>query len=265
MRNVSRYYLEASFGKLTTTSVVTPLVVLPYTQAWYIAKDSEQDGLGLVHSHARAEARKLGYDSNQFNCTIVRVNGGPRLSGISWGGGDSVWVSWDGMDVLNHECGHSLGLNHANFWQTTDGTPYGVGANQEYGNSYDVMGGGSGFGAHYNTISKKLLNWLPDLYIHRPTANGVFRITAYDQPQLEEGKRYALRVVKDSVRNYYLEYHPAAGGQWPNAGLLLYTGMGSNAGHLIDTTPGSSGGKATAAFRLAGPIPIPRQICTSPS
>ncbi|MEK0451660.1 MAG: hypothetical protein RL088_3928, partial [Verrucomicrobiota bacterium] len=109
MRNVSRFYLESSFGRMTTTSTVTPLITLPHSQAWYIAKDSEVDGLGLVHSDARSEARKLGYDSNQFNCTIVRVNGGPRLSGISWGGGDSVWVSWDGMDVLNHECGHSLG------------------------------------------------------------------------------------------------------------------------------------------------------------
>ena len=141
MRDVSRFFLENSFGRMTTTSTVTPVITLPYSQAWYIAKDSEVDGLGLVHSHARAEARKLGYDSNQFTCTIVRVNGGPRLSGISWGGGNSVWVTWNGMDVLNHECGHSLGRNHANFWQTSDGSAIGVGANQEYGNSFDVMGG----------------------------------------------------------------------------------------------------------------------------
>ncbi len=127
MRNVSRYYLESSYGRLTTTSTVTPLITMPHTKAWYIAKDSEVDGLGLVHSDARSEARRLGYDSGQYNCTIVRVNEGPRLSGISWGGGDSVWVSWDGMDVLNHECGHSLGRNHANFWKTSDGSAIGVG------------------------------------------------------------------------------------------------------------------------------------------
>ena len=183
MRNVSKYYLESSYGRMTTTSTVTPLVVLPHSQAWYIAEDSIVDGLGLVHSDARAEARKLGYDSNQFTCTIVRVNGGPRLSGISWGGGSSVWVSWDGMDVLNHECGHSLGRNHANYWNTTDGTAYGNGANQEYGNGFDVMGGGGGFAAHYNTISKRALGWLSDPYVHRPAANanGVYRIFAYGE------------------------------------------------------------------------------------
>lgn len=254
MRNVSRFYLESSFGRMTTTSTVTPPITLPHSQAWYIAKDSEVDGLGLVHSDARSEARKLGYDSNQFNCTIVRVNGGPRLSGISWGGGDSVWVSWDGMDVLNHECGHSLGRNHANFWSTSDGSAIGVGSNSEYGNSYDVMGGGGGFAAHYNTKSKRDLGWLSDPYVHRPSdaqsASGVYRIYAYDQPQLEEGKRYAFRVGKDAQRRFYLEYHPAYNTEWANSLLMIIDGLGSNCGHLIDTTPGSPGGKGDGGIQV---------------
>ncbi len=254
MRNVSRFYLESSFGRMTTTSTVTPLITLPHSQAWYIAKDSEVDGLGLVHSDARSEARKLGYDSNQFNCTIVRVNGGPRLSGISWGGGDSVWVSWDGMDVLNHECGHSLGRNHANFWTTSDGSAIGVGSNSEYGNSYDVMGGGGGFAAHYNSKSKRDLGWLSDPYVHRPSdapsASGVYRIFAYDQPQLEEGRRYGFRVGKDAQRRFYLEYHPAYNTEWANSLLMIIDGLGSNCGHLIDTTPGSPGGKGDGGIQV---------------
>ncbi len=254
MRNVSRFFLENSFGRMTTTSSVTPLITLPHSQAWYIAKDSEVDGLGLVHSHARSEARKLGYDSNQFNCTIVRVNGGPRLSGISWGGGDSVWVSWDGMDVLNHECGHSIGRNHANFWTTSDGSAIGVGSNSEYGNSYDVMGGGGGFAAHYNSKSKRDLGWLNDPYLHRPSdapsAGGVYRIYAYDQPQLEEGKRYGFRVGKDAQRRFYLEYHPASNTAWANSLLMIIDGLGTNCGHLIDTTPGSPGGKGDGGIQV---------------
>lgn len=254
MRDVSRFFLENSFGRMTTTSTVTPVITLPYSQAWYIAKDSEVDGLGLVHSHARAEARKLGYDSNQFTCTIVRVNGGPRLSGISWGGGNSVWVTWNGMDVLNHECGHSLGRNHANFWQTSDGSAIGVGANQEYGNGFDVMGGGGGFPAHYNSKSKRDLGWLDDPNVHRPSASpsasGVYRIFAYDQPQLETGKRYALRVEKDAQRRFYLEYHPAYSTNLANSVLMILDGLGSNCGHLVDTTPGSAGGKGDAGITV---------------
>jgi hypothetical protein len=40
--------------EVVTVSVVTPLIVMPHSKAWYIAKDSEVDGLGLVHSDARA-------------------------------------------------------------------------------------------------------------------------------------------------------------------------------------------------------------------
>jgi hypothetical protein len=246
MRNTTRFFLESSYGKMTTTATVTPLITLPQTLAWYIAKDSEVDGLGTMQSQARAEARKLGYDPSQYNCIIVRVNGGLR-SGASWGGGDSVWLGWGGMDVINHECGHSLGRSHANFWQTSDGTAYGNGQNQEYGNSFDVMGGGGGFGAHYNTVSKRALGWLPDSYVHFPKTDGVFRLHAYDQPRLEEGKRYALSVAKDSVRGYNLEYHPA---KVADQALVIYSGMGSNAGHLIDTTPGSSGGKGDGGIRV---------------
>jgi hypothetical protein len=254
MRDVSRFFLENSFGRMTTTSTVTPVITLPHSQAWYIAKDSEVDGLGLVHSHARAEARKLGYDATQFNCTIVRVNGGPRLSGISWGGGDRVWVTWNGMDVLNHECGHSLGRNHANFWETSDGSAIGVGTNKEYGNGFDVMGGGGGFPAHYNSKSKRDLGWLDDSYVHRPsaspTASGVYRLHAYDQPQLETGKRYSLRVEKDAQRRFYLEYHPAYNTNLANSVLMIVDGLGSNCGHLIDTTPGSAAGKGDAGITV---------------
>ncbi len=243
MRDNARFYLENSYGKMTQTTTVTSLVTLPHTLAWYKAKDAEVDGLGLVHSDSSNAARALGYDSNQFDCIIVRVDKGPRLEGISWGGGNSVWITWNGMDVLNHEIGHSLGRNHANSWDSLDGTPYGYGQNGEYGNTFDVMGDGGGFSAHYNTFSKRALAWLPDSYIHLVKGNGVYRIYAYDQPTLEEGKRYGINVAKDSVRQYNIEFHPARGGYLADNALAIYSGMGSNAGHLLDTTQGSLNGK----------------------
>lgn len=255
MKNFERFYVESSYGRLSVTPAFTPLIVLPHTREWYEAKDSEVDGLGLVHSHSRREARLLGFDSGQFNVTIVRVNGGPRLSGISWGGGDSVWVSWDGMDVINHECGHSIGRPHANFWNTGGQSAIGIGANAEYGNSFDVMGGGGGFTAHYNTISKRSLGWLPAQNTHNPTVSGVYRIYAYDQPLLEEGRRYGIRVPKDRTRAYNLEYHNNYGIEHTsrvklrNSALVIWSGFGG-AGHLIDTTPGTPDGKTDGGIEV---------------
>ena len=242
MKNNARFFLESSFGKMTATSTVTPLIVLPQTLKWYQDKDAEVNGLGVMQTQAREAARKLGYDSTQYDCIIVRVNGGLR-SGASWGGGDSVWLGWGGMDVINHECGHSLGLGHANYWATTDGTAYGNGANQEYGNGFDVMGGGGGFAAHYNTRAKRNLGWLPSSYVHFPKVNGVFRIYAFDQPRLEEGKRYALSVAKDSNADYDIEYH-ANNTTLANQATVLYDGR------LIDTTPGSAGGKNDGGIQI---------------
>ncbi|MCW1925002.1 tandem-95 repeat protein [Luteolibacter arcticus] len=260
MRNSARFFLENSYGKLTTTTTVTSLVTLPQTMAWYKAKDAEVDGLGLVHTDSRNAARALGYDSDFYDCIIVRINGGPRLEGYSWGGGtpaNRVWITWGGMDVINHEAGHAFGRSHARFWQTDDGTGYGNGTSQDYGNPFDIMGGSEGFTAHYNTISKRALGWLPPEYIHEPKTSGTYRLHAYDQPRLEEGKRYALTVAKDSFRKYNLEYHPARGGLLTDSALVLYDGAsGNNAGDLLDTTPdtpyvvGDNAGKLDASIAL---------------
>lgn len=243
MKDTAKFYLDSSYGKMTTTYAVTPLVVLPQTLKWYQDKDLEVNGLGVIQSQARAEAKKIGYDSAQYDCIIVRVNGGLR-NGSSWGGGDSVWLGWGGMGVINHECGHSLGLGHANYWSTSDGTPYGNGANQEYGNDFDVMGtGSSNFSHHYNSVFKRNLGWLPSSYVHFPKINGVYRLTAFDQPRLEEGKRYSLNVSKNGTINYDIEYH-ATNPAIANQALVLY------GNRLIDTTPGSSGGKGDGGIKV---------------
>ena len=64
MAQVADFYQKQSFGKLTVQTTVTPPVRLPRTEAYYIAKDGEIDGLALEHSDAMSEARVLGYDSS---------------------------------------------------------------------------------------------------------------------------------------------------------------------------------------------------------
>ena len=74
MRDNARFYLENSYGKLTQTTTVTPVLTLPRTVAWYKAKDAEVDGLGLVHNDSRAAAKSAGYDRALVRATFTPID-----------------------------------------------------------------------------------------------------------------------------------------------------------------------------------------------
>ena len=253
MRDVSDYYAKSSYGRLTTLTTVTPPIKLPRDEAWYVQKDTSNggdiDGLGLEQTHARDEARKIGFDSNDFDCVVLRLNGGARPTG-GWGGGGSVWVYGDSIGVVAHEIGHTFGLSHANFWDTAGTSAIGSGANAEYGDVFDVMGGGGVPTDHYNAQAKNQIKWLPNNYIQTIAQSGQYRIYAFDQPSLEPSKSYAMKIVKDATRTYWGEFRQLYTGNatrpWADKGLILGwnfpSGSGSNI-QLIDTTPGSPYGK----------------------
>lgn len=260
MRNVADYYSKSSFGKLTTQTTVTPHVKLPKNEAWYVQRDTSNggdiDGLSLEMAHAREEARKLGFDYNDYDVTVLRLIGGARPTG-GWGGGGNVWVYGDSVGVTAHEIGHTFGLSHANFWDTAGTSSIGPGANAEYGDSYDVMGGGGVPTDHYNAAAKVQVKWLPQNYVQNVTTSGLYRIHAFDQPVLDPRNRYAMTITKDSQRTYWGEvrqlYNGNASRPWADKGLILGwkypSGSGSNI-QLIDTTPGSPYNKDDAAIAL---------------
>jgi hypothetical protein len=242
---VDDYYQDSSYDKTSLVTTVTPTVRLPRTAA-----DYEANGDSPILADAQAAARAIGFDSRNFNLFIVAF---PRLSfgysGKAFVGRAGVWLNGSfGSSVTVHELGHNYGVHHANWWQTTDGTVIGQGANVEYGNVFDVMGRG-GVRGHFNAWFKTRFDWLlPAEYTTVTGSGGMFTIEPIDDPAAT-GQR-ALKIVKDSTRSYWVEFRQLyTTNRWAMNGALLNWGYNNNTGsHLLDYTPGSSNQQNDAAL-----------------
>jgi hypothetical protein len=163
-------------------------------------------------------------------------------------GAARVWLNGSfGSGVTAHELGHNYGVHHANWWQTTDNSVIGAGANVEYGNPFDVMGR-SGITGQFNAWFKTRFDWIPPTGYTTVATSGTYRIGAIDEPT-ETGQR-ALKIVKNTTKNYWVEWRKAfTSNRWTSNGVLLNWGYNTNTGsHLLDTTPGTTNNQNDSAL-----------------
>jgi len=249
MAIVENFMRQNSYGRLQMLTTVTPLLVMPHTEQWYVV-----NGSGPLLSDARAAAKAAGYDTANYDFDICRHDGSVgSYAGLAYVGGKGVWLKDESAGVSCHELGHNLGLSHANKWDTGGQSIIGAGANDEYGNGFDTMGDGYGNG-YYNAQHKSKLSFLTAPNITTITSSGTYRIYAQDQAILDPAKRYAFNVRKDGERTYWGEFRQLnTSTPWVMNGVLLYWApwANSNGGaQLLDTTPGTKDGNNDAAIVL---------------
>jgi hypothetical protein len=197
---VSPFYVSNSLNQTSLQPTVTSVVRMPQSQIFYFTNFS------ALKTDAENAARSAGFDPDNFNLDLFAMSYNPGFGygGIAFVGarGAALNGAFD-LRVTAHELGHNYGLLHANLWRTTDGSTIGPGSNVEYGNWFDVMGGGFDSRAQFTAAYKRRLDWLTDSDVQVITQDGVYRVFAHDTATT--GIR-ALKIRKNIDKNYWIEF-----------------------------------------------------------
>ncbi len=244
--NVNAFYAEMSYGRAGLVAIgdgsdLTPTLRLAQPAAWY----GTNNNYNQLRADARSAASAAGYNLDNYDRDLICFGAVPNFnwSGLAYVGASGVWLHNNfTTGVAAHELGHNLGLNHANFWDTSGQSVIGPGTSVEYGDLFDTMGSASGSGKHFNVRNKAYLSWLKTNEWINVTTNGTYRIFAQDN--IESTASRALRIVKNSNTNYWVEFREKISNQWLMAGAGLRRAQnGNQQSQLLDTTAGSSNGK----------------------
>ncbi len=252
---VRSFLQQSSFGKtdilFNVATDVTGVLRVPNTASSYaLAGDST-----LLHSHARSAAASAGFDVSNYErvAVVFTYLGDIASSKITYGGlanliGTNLWVNGEfDLRVVGHELGHTYGLPHANLWKVTDGNPVSLaGSSTEYGDPFDLMGDGDFFQNDFSHWNKSLLQWIPDTAVTVASTAGTYRIHRFDSASADLGSPRALKVVRDSTRDYWIGYRRGtSSGTADNGAYVLWGYNTASEGDLLDlVTPGTDANNA---------------------
>lgn len=278
---VDAFFAQNSFGKTALQVAaavggdspdVTPVFRMPATgESYAMSGDSD-----LLHAQARAAAANAGFNLEDYDrIGVVFPYIGPQTtagrngfagSEITYGGlanviGKNFWVNgFYDFRIVAHELGHTYGLRHANLWKPPGTNPVSLEGDDpgtpaidersiEYGDPFDLMGSGNSFGNHFGQWNKSLLQWIPDSAVTVAQQSGTYRIYRFDAAGANLTSARALKIVRDSVRDYWIGYRRATDSASMDNGAYVLWGYNSNQpGHLLDlTTPGTNASDAGLA------------------
>ncbi len=256
--NFSNYMWQMSYGKLAFAplghgSSISPDLLIPGSVNDYTAGLS--GGAGSAWQAVRDVAStNYGYVLGNYDFIYYVTDNLPSAGycGLGFVGGVGFHLANNCFDaaVSSHEYGHNLGLNHANFWDTALASIVGPGANNEYGDSNDPMGGG-GNPNQFNSRYKNALGWITnsDIATISATSSNRYRLYAFD---LDYGVGLrGLKFVYSGSKNYWINFRQRKTSPTLTNGVqLMWTGNGNQSSHVLDVRlKGSSSDNAVVIGR----------------
>jgi len=262
-RSVAGYYQEQTFGRLllggqySATGDVFGFYTVPYAYPTAPCNFTPWETSALQQATA-AGVNLKGYDVVMLTAAV------PSGCGSGVGGGSQDRVPWNNpatpdqwISFAAHELGHSFGVHHhAAAWTCTDSSGHtvqvgGSCTSSEYGDPYDIMGGGSV--QHMNAYELGQIGVLRPGNVQTVTAAGTYTLNPLTAPSTGV---QTIRIPRayDASGNatdfYYLEYRQPAAYDVPPANVVDYDGVlvreapdfaaATTVSNLVDTTPGSS-------------------------
>ena len=104
--------------------------------------------------------------------------------------------------------GHAYGSRHASLWQTSDGNPVSAtGKIVEYGDTYDQMGGATGYSQPYidfNPWVKWHFGWIDDAQVAIVTAPGTYQFRIFRFDSAASTGLLSIKIPRGDGSNYWI-------------------------------------------------------------
>jgi hypothetical protein len=210
--SVNTYFREASFGQTGITGDVV---------GWFTIPERPVDC--RFEHWGRAAQAFAGFSGVDLRAYQHRVLVFPHVPECGWTGmaelpGSVAWINGElTVRTVAHELGHNLGVHHASALRCTEkGVPVSVGGDcslEEYGDPFDIMGGGE---RHTSNWNKARLGWLGNSNRVDVTASGTHALAA--QEALTSDVQL-LRIPRGDGLYYHVELRQPFGSFFDNFAL----------------------------------------------
>lgn len=191
--------------------------------------------LGSIASDSNAQADIQGYKIADYQRLVyfLTLRDGRECGWAGTASGKTAFLA--GNSGLDHELGHTYGLNHSRSLDCTPATAKTRCDILDYGDPYDIMGrGGSNF-AQFNVGQKDKLGWLPPAALTQVSSDGTFTLDTLETPFSTNPKALKINALG---RPYYVEFRTP--GTDPDTsrkrGAIIHYWEGSTS-VLIDPSP----------------------------